>query len=101
MVYPLDELAKEYTSGIKNIFLKIDVQGFEEKVLAGGRQTIARAKVVLLELSYELLYENQPLFADIYEIMKDLGFRFQGTMAQMPHPKDGRLLDADCFFVRD
>jgi FkbM family methyltransferase len=82
------------------IFVKIDVQGFEKAVLLGGANTIRKADVVLIELSFEQLYENQPLFSDIYDIMRELGFSFQGTMAQMLHPKDERILDADCFFVR-
>lgn len=82
------------------IFVKIDVQGFEREVLSGGMETIGRADVVLLELSFEELYEGQPLFAELFDTMRTLGFRFRGTMAQMPHPHDGRTLDADCFFEK-
>lgn len=83
------------------VFVKIDVQGFERQVLAGGRATIGKADVVLLELSFEELYEGQPLFGELFDTMRDLRFHFRGTMAQMPHPKDGRTLDADCFFVKN
>lgn len=31
----------------------------------GGMRTFAKAKLLLLELSYEELYTNQPLFNDI------------------------------------
>ncbi len=82
------------------IFVKIDVQGFERQVLAGGTETIGNASVVLLELSFEELYEGQPLFDELFDTMRSLGFKFRGTMAQMSHPKDGRTLDADCFFVK-
>lgn len=95
----LDDFADELLL-VSPMFIKIDVQGFERQVLAGGLSTIARAEVVLLELSFEELYEGQPLFAELLDTMRELGFHFRGTMAQMPHPKDGRMLDADCFFVK-
>lgn len=95
----LDDMAADIEI-VGPMFVKIDVQGFERQVLAGGRETIGRSDVVLLELSFEELYEGQPLFDDIFDEMRGLGFRFRGTMAQMPHPHDGRILDADCFFIR-
>lgn len=95
----LDDLAPSLQLG-RTIFIKVDVQGFEKHVIAGGVETFGKADVALLELSYEELYEGQALFGDIFDQMRGLGFAFHGTMAQMAHPADGRLLDADCFFVR-
>ena len=46
--------------------VKIDVQGFEDKVLRGGERTIGRARYCILEMSLDRLYENSPLFDDIY-----------------------------------
>ena len=95
----LDDIPQMLSLG-ESILVKIDVQGFERAVIAGGRNTIAKAKVVLIELSYEELYVGQPLFAEVFELLSGLGFKFAGTLAQMPHPDDGRMLDADCLFVR-
>jgi FkbM family methyltransferase len=98
-VQRLDDIAPKLNLA-DSLFVKIDVQGFERQVLAGGRETIRKAGVVLLELSFEELYEGQPLFEELLDTMRALGFTFRGTMAQMGHPKDGRTLDADCFFVK-
>jgi FkbM family methyltransferase len=95
----LDDLANELNLG-KNILIKVDVQGFEDKVVKGGLDTFAKAKVLIMELSYQELYKNQPLFDDIYQELAKLGFQFYGTMAQMPDPKNNSYLDADCIFIK-
>jgi FkbM family methyltransferase len=95
----LDELADELTLG-KNILIKVDVQGFEDKVVKGGLATFAKAKVLIMELSYQELYKSQPLFNDIYQELTKLGFQFYGTMEQMPDPKNKAYLDADCIFIK-
>jgi hypothetical protein len=81
--------------------VKIDVQGFEDQVIQGGQTTLARARVALVELSVEPLYDNQPLFHEVYERMVALGFRFRGAHNQLFHPQDGRVLQVDGIFTRD
>jgi FkbM family methyltransferase len=83
-----------------NILIKIDVQGFEDRVIRGGPLTIKRATVVILEVSFEILYEGQWLFADIYDAMRDLGFSYFGSLDQNLHPSDGRVLQANAIFMR-
>ena len=95
----LDEMAKELNLG-KNLLIKVDVQGFEDKVLRGGLETFAKAKLLILELSYQELYKGQPLFNDIYQELTRLGFQFRGTMEQLKDPKSQEFLDADCIFIK-
>jgi FkbM family methyltransferase len=95
----LDSVAHEMQI-IGPTMIKIDVQGFEKNVIMGGLETIKNADVLLVELSYEELYEKQPLFEDINSQLVSMGFHFKGTMSQMAHPSNGRLIDADCFFVK-
>lgn len=99
-VMRLDDMSDDIPMG-SSVLVKIDVQGFERAVIAGGTATLAKAKVILIELSYEELYAGQPLFGEVFGLLNGLGFKFVGTLAQMPHPRDGRLLDADCLFVRE
>jgi FkbM family methyltransferase len=95
----LDNVAPKLKLG-RNMMVKIDVQGYEGDVISGGSDTIKAAKLIMAELSYEVLYAGQPLFAEVAAMLSNLGFKFVGTCAQMPHPKDGRFLDADCLFVK-
>lgn len=81
------------------VLVKIDVQGFEDKVLAGAPRTLASAKAVIVEVSFHELYEGQPLFDDVYERLRQKGFTYQGNLYQLVDPRDGRVLQADALFV--
>jgi FkbM family methyltransferase len=82
------------------VLVKIDVQGYEDKVIAGGEQTISRAKALIIEVSFQKLYEGQPLFHDIYQSLTDRGFTFMGHLYQLLNPTDGSILQADALFVK-
>lgn len=94
----LDNVAKNL-SIIDPLLIKIDVQGYEDKVLRGGEQTIKRARLVISETSFESLYEGQPLFDDIYRTFINLGFSYAGSFEQLFNPLDGRILQADSIFI--
>jgi FkbM family methyltransferase len=83
------------------MLIKVDVQGFEDKVVKGGLEVFSKAKVLVLELSFQELYEGQPFFDDIYKMLIPMGFKFYGSMGLMKHPKTGLPLDADCLFINE
>ncbi|MBK3665342.1 FkbM family methyltransferase [Bradyrhizobium diazoefficiens] len=93
----LDDLGIELED---DILIKIDVQGFEDRVIRGGENTIKRAKFIITEVSFTPLYEGQPLFGMIYDQLKQLGFAYGGEMHQLKSPRDGLPLQADALFVR-
>lgn len=84
-----------------DLLVKIDVQGFEDRVIAGGRETLGRAAYVITEVSFARLYEGQPLYEDIYRLLTEMGFRYRGSLWQLPDPRDGKPLQADAFFARE
>lgn len=84
----------------KPILIKLDVQGFEDKVIAGGKDVIEQAEIIIIEMSVEKLYENQPLFDDIYKSLVDLGFKYKGNYEQLYSPQDGRILQIDGIFMK-
>jgi FkbM family methyltransferase len=95
----LDDVTEELVIR-EPLLVKIDVQGFEDRVLRGGERTIRRARVVVIETSFEVLYESQVLFADVHRVLEQWGFQYKGSLEQMTSPKDGRILQADSIFVR-
>jgi FkbM family methyltransferase len=84
----------------ENILIKIDVQGFEDRVIAGGLKTIQIAKLLIVETSFESLYDDQPLFDTIYETVKRMGFAYHGNFNQLLNPIDGNILQADGIFIQ-
>jgi FkbM family methyltransferase len=80
------------------ILLKLDVQGFESKVIAGGEDVVSRARIIIVEVSFQSLYRGGPLFDDLYRMMTARGFSYQGNFEQLLSPKDGRVLQADAIF---
>jgi FkbM family methyltransferase len=84
-----------------NILVKIDVQGYEDKVILGGERLIARAKLIVVEVSFQALYERQPLFDEIYRALRSKGFAYIGNLHQLSSPLDGSMLQADAIFLRE
>ncbi len=83
------------------VLVKMDVQGAESQVLDGGEATISRARALIIETSYRTLYEGQPLFAEIYDRLRSMGYAFHGNVQQMLDPRDGSALQADSLFLRE
>jgi FkbM family methyltransferase len=94
----------DYVDGLTiedNVLLKLDVQGYEDKVLAGGKYLLERAKILIVETAMVPLYDGQPLFRDIFTTLDNHGFRYKGALSQSPSPIDGSILYSDSIFVRD
>jgi FkbM family methyltransferase len=81
------------------MLVKIDVQGYEDRVLRGGEQTLRRAAVMLVELSLEPLYEGQPLMDPVREQITRMGFDYVGNLDEMRCPKTNRVLQVDGIFL--
>ena len=76
------------------------VQGFEDQVLQGGRETMGQAGYCLLEMSFRPLYEGSPVFDDIYRQMRELGFRLIGIV-DILKGKSGLPLQVDAIFENE
>jgi FkbM family methyltransferase len=83
------------------ILIKIDVQGYEDRVLKGGEELVRRARWIIVEVSFVQLYQGQPLFDDVYRWLWERGYRLHGFMDQICHPQSEEVLQADAFFIRE
>lgn len=96
----LDDIAPEHLTDASRPYLKIDTQGFEGEVLAGGAQTLDRCVGLQLELSFVPLYSGGMLVDEAISFAYDHGFRMVAFAPGFAHPT-GAMLQADGVFFRD
>jgi FkbM family methyltransferase len=80
------------------ILLKLDIQGYEDRVLRGASALLRRTRACLLEVNFDPLYQGQATFHDIYQILLNAGFRYAGCFHQT-YGEDGHVITADEFFL--
>jgi FkbM family methyltransferase len=80
--------------------LKIDTQGYEAEVLAGGEKTLQRCQLVELELVLVELYQGQALFAALVDLMRESGFLLTDVESGFRDPRTAELLQIDGLFLR-
>jgi FkbM family methyltransferase len=85
----------------KKVLLKIDVQGFEIEVLKGMGSLLKEIDLIIVETSFVELYNNQPLFGEVYSFLTSKKFNYIGNFDQMINPKTGLILQADSIFIRN
>jgi FkbM family methyltransferase len=83
----LDDVAEVRAQGCD--LLKIDTQGSEAEILAHAGETLKSCLVVQTEVEFVQLYEDQPLFADVDQLLRGQGFmfhRFSGLQGRTYKP---------------
>jgi FkbM family methyltransferase len=96
----LDAIAERYLDNVQAPFLKLDVQGFEDKVLAGAKESLVRIKGIQIELSLLPLYEGQKLWRQLIDEILTLGFELHSLMPGFTDRQTGKLLQMDAIFFR-
>ena len=99
-LHRLDSVAKDYLSQDAIAFLKIDTQGYEDRVLDGAKDLLAKVVGLQLELSLVPLYKDQRLYDELIAQLKSLGFELWAVTAAFVDPQSGRMLQMDATFFR-
>ena len=96
-VLPLDSiLSKDDLVG--SALLKIDVQGYEQQVLAGCENNLQSFDWIFVELSFVELYSGQALAPAVQIWLAERGFNLAGVYADKSSYIDGRMIQADFLF---
>ncbi len=84
----------------KNLYMKIDTQGFEERVLRGSKNSLSCIDIVQMEMSLVPLYAGETLFEDMYRFMKQKGYTLIAIDNGFSDPSTGQLLQLDGTFQK-
>lgn len=98
-VKKLDE-ALDQLSFKPPVLLKVDTQGYEDKVVRGATETLKKVDYVLLEVSFKEMFEGESLFSDILKLMEDRKFRFLRPVGLLRDPLTKEILQMDALFFR-
>ena len=93
IIRTLEKVIKEHNL-LPPDFIKVDVQGFEDRVIQGGEDIIRKARFCMLELSLVSLYKDSSLISDLNSQMRGLGFRLINIVGKVKG-RSGEILQLD------
>ena len=82
------------------VLLKLDVQGYETKVIEGARSFLDTVDYIVAETSFAPLYEGEGTFLRLVEVLADRGFDFRRPVGVLVSPTTGAFLQMDALFCR-
>ena len=85
---------------VGDILIKLDVQGYEDRVIRGGMETFRKARACILEINLDNLYEYQADFQDMTGQLHNLGYRYIGNLDQT-YAGDGHVIFIDSVFIKN
>jgi len=95
----LDSMMDELGKLEPEVFIKLDVEGYEIKVIQGGKELFQKAKLCLTEVQLSPIFVGQPTFQTLVDLFDQLGFRYAGNFDQLISKDDGIYM-VDALFVR-
>jgi FkbM family methyltransferase len=96
----LDDLLPTIVQPGNCIFLKIDTQGYETKVIEGARGVIERFALIQLEVSFFPVYEGETLAGDVINLLDSLGYRIVSFEPGWEDGATAELLQVDLVFAK-
>ena len=89
-------------------FLKLDTQGAELKIIKGATDYYDRILGFEIEVEFLEIYENQPLFHEIDQYMRDIGFELfdlnrywaKRVAMDLNYSNRGQVVFADAIYLR-
>jgi len=100
-IHKLDSLFSIEQLKDKNIFIKIDTQGFEWQVLEGASNILEDTKGLLCELSFDKLYEGQHLWQEIITKLEQYNFKLWSLQYGLTDKTTGQTLQCDAIFYKN
>lgn len=98
----LDDLIPSFTEKykIKNIYLKIDTQGYDLHVLNGLQKHLGNIVALQSEMSVTKIYSQMPGYIEMMSILREKNFSPSGFFPVNPGTSP-RLIEFDCCMVNN
>ena len=93
----IEELRARMDIG-KNLYLKMDTQGYDLEVLKGAEHSLAMIAAVQTELSCLALYKNMPGYVEMLAALDQKGFQLSG-MFPVNQDTSLRIIESDCVML--
>lgn len=97
----LDSLWADLARPGERVFLKVDVQGAEKKVLLGAGERIWQCVGVQMEVTFSPLYEGEMLYREALDLLENMGFSVMHVVPGFTDPRDGRMYQCDVVCFRE
>ncbi len=96
----LDSMIETVCATNEEVYLKIDTQGYEERVLVGATEALERIDTIQLEMSLVRLYDDSMLFEEMLKLLRELGYRLAAVEPGFTNKRTGEILQLDGIFHR-
>ena len=96
----LDSIIGKYIRPNEKIFLKVDTQGYEKRVVDGAINSLNKIIGMQLELSLVSLYEGESLLKDMLDFISEKGYNLVSLEPGFTI-KTGQLFQVEAIFFRD
>ena len=101
-VKKLDDIIQKLVCnlGKKKIFLKLDTQGYDNRVIHGGLETLKHVQILQTEISCKGIYKDTPSLTERLEELLSIGFNIVGIFPISRDKNTMEILEFDCLFIR-
>lgn len=99
-IQKLDSVFDSFNLKGKNIYLKIDTQGYEEMVLLGAEKSLKSIKGIQIEMSFISSYKGTMPFEMMKDKLNKLGFQLLALENGFYDKKTGKQLEIDGIFYK-
>lgn len=96
----LDSIFGNLCKSTNRVYMKIDTQGYESKILKGAEKSLMQIDTVQMEMSLVPLYEGELLFNEMCMLMSEKDYSLVAIETGFSDPDSGQLLQVEGIFRR-
>ena len=96
----LDSILKKIDLKNKNIFLKIDTQGFDINVFRGSKKHMSKICALMSEIPIQKIYKTTQNYHDILREYESHKFQISGIFPVSQNKKNYTAIEFDCVMLK-